>query len=787
MIVADDDRTGMDPATLRRAVVDHLRFTLARDLDSATECDVYLAFAHGVRDRLVHRWMSTMRRYAELDVKRVYYLSAEYLLGRQLESNLLALGVRDLARQGLADYQLDRPSHRAEVKLEQVFEQEADPGLGNGGLGRLAACFLDSLATLSLPAMGYGLRYEYGIFQQEIVDGWQVEHPDDWLRRGWPWEIVRPEYTVSVPFGGHVEQGVDASGRFEARWVEGYRIHGVPFDTPIAGYDTTTVHTLRLWRAQASEQFDLALFNEGDYRRAVERKALDEALSKVLYPKDTSPEGKELRLKQQYFFVCCSIHDVLRRYLKDHTDLRRLPDHAALQLNDTHPAIAVAELMRVLVDREHVDWDDAWQVTVAVCGYTNHTLLPEALERWPVEMFERLLPRHLQIIREIDRRFLRAVHVWSKGDAEVARRMAIVDDRGGQVRMAHLAVVGSHLVNGVAELHGRLLREEVLDDFAAMMPERFTHVTNGVTPRRWLLQCNPDLASALDRRLGPGWATDLDRLRGLLAHEDDPELHRELFAIKRANKVRLAERVERWARVKLDPDTLFDVQVKRIHEYKRQLMCCLHVMWLYHRVAILGERPAPRTVLIGGKAAPGYVRAKQHIKLISDVSVTLAADPRTRDHLRLVFLPNYDVSRAERVIPAADLSEQISTAGKEASGTGNMKFMMNGALTIGTLDGANVEIRDEVGPDAFFLFGLDAAEVAARREVPLGKPGSPRLQVVLELLESGFFNPDQRALHADIARYLRFEDPFLVCADFDAYVEAQERVELAWADRQGWG
>ncbi|MEZ4235632.1 MAG: glycogen/starch/alpha-glucan phosphorylase [Myxococcota bacterium] len=776
----EDDRTGMSPATLRRAVVDHLRFTQAKTLASSTTTDAWLALAHAVRDRLVHRWMSTAHRYHERDVKRVNYLSAEYLLGRQLEANLLTLGVRELAEEGLASYGVD---------LERVLDEELDPGLGNGGLGRLAACFMDSLATLELPAMGYGIRYEFGIFRQSIVDGWQVEQPDEWLRRGNPWEIPRPEYTMSVPFGGHVEQGVDPDGQFRVRWREAYRVQGVPYDMPVAGFGNNTVHTLRLWSARASEQFDLAVFNDGDYRRAVERKALDEAISKVLYPKDTSTEGKKLRLKQQFFFVCCSIADILRRFKQDHSDLSRLPEKVAIQLNDTHPSIAVAELMRVLVDLEEVPWDEAWDITVATCAYTNHTLLPEALERWPVALFEELLPRHLQIVREIDRRFLRSVHVWSRGDEGTASRMAIVDEGTGHVRMAHLAVVGSHTVNGVAELHGRLLREEVLGDFASIWPERFTHVTNGVTPRRWLLQCNPLLAAELNRRLGGGWMTDLDQLDRLAAFEDDPELHATLASIKRTNKQRLAKRLARWTRrLRLDPSMLLDVQIKRIHEYKRQLMCCLHVMWLYHRLRFQGDAAAPRTVLVAGKAAPGYVRAKQHVKLLNDVSNTIAADPQAAGRLSLLFVPDYDVTRAESIIPAAELSEQISLAGKEASGTGNMKLMMNGALTIGTLDGANVEIRQAVGADAFFLFGLDADRVRTDPPRPSACiAASERLQIVLGLLDSGFFNPEERGLHAEIARYLREEDPFLVCADFDAYVEAQEAVEVAWADPARWG
>ncbi len=776
-----DDRTGMDPATLRHAVLDHLRFTRAKDLHSATLTDLYHAVSHGVRDRLVHRWIATQRTYAEQDVKRVYYLSAEYLLGRQLEANLIALGVRELAEEGLAE---------EGIRLDQVLEQEEDPGLGNGGLGRLAACFMDSLASLRLPGMGYGIRYEFGIFRQEIVDGWQVEHPDEWLRNGNPWEIARPEYTVEVPFGGRVDQWVDASGDFQVRWVPERFVLGVPYDTPVAGFgaDTHNVNTLRLWSARASEAFDLAVFNDGDYRRAVEGKALDESISKVLYPNDHSPEGRALRLKQQFFFVCCSIQDMLRRYRRTHDDLEQLPEGVAIQLNDTHPAVAVAELMRVLVDLEGLPWDRAWRLTRGTLSYTNHTLLPEALERWDVELFRRLLPRHLQIIEEIDRRHLREVHVRAPWDDALKRRVAIVQDDG--VHMAHLSVVGSHTVNGVAALHSELLKERVLQDFAWLYPARFTNQTNGVTPRRWLVQCNPELAAELTARLGDGWQTDLGRLRELQPLVDEPEFLARLTDIKAIQKRRLAEWMQVHHNVHIDPETLFDVQVKRIHEYKRQLMCCLHVVWLYWRLKHEGESIVPRTVLIGGKAAPGYARAKTHIKLINDVAALIARDSDCDGRLSLHFLTNYNVSAAQRVIPAADLSEQISMAGKEASGTGNMKFQMNGAVTIGTLDGANVEIREEVGDDAFFLFGLDVPGVQRRFEDGWDPAeaiaNSPRLQVALELLESGVVDPECQDVHRKVAHYLRTQDPYLVCADFDDYVDTQERAAAAWADPKKW-
>ena len=781
--IMDDDRIGMSPDALRRAVLDHLRFTRAKDIRSATLVDVYHALAHAARDRLVYRWIRTQRTYGRRNVKRAYYLSAEYLLGRQLARNLHNLGLYEVARAGLAEYGLE---------LEDVLAEEEDPGLGNGGLGRLAACFLDSMATLRYPGMGYGIRYEFGIFRQAIHNGWQEERPDTWLRKGNPWEIARPEYAVPVRFGGTLQQWVDEDGRQRVRWYGGETVVGVPFDTPIAGFRSETVNTLRLWAARATEEFELAVFNEGDYRRAVEQKALSESISKVLYPQDDTVEGKELRLKQQYFFVSCSIRDILRRFKQlDGKDLAVLPERAAIQLNDTHPAIAVAELMRILIDEELLEWDTAWSITRRTIAYTNHTLLPEALECWSLALFERLLPRQLQIIYEINHRFLRRVHMWAPNDHERQRRMSIVDeDPPRQLRMAHLAVVGSHAINGVAALHSQLLQTRVLTDLAQMFPNRFTNVTNGVTPRRWLLECNMPLANALTERLGLGWVTDLSLLTGLEPLVDDPAFLQELAAIKRTNKVRLARYVARYLNQSIDPDSLFDVQVKRIHEYKRQLLTCLHVVHLYWRIKFNDERPVPRTVLIAGKAAPGYVRAKQIIKLINDVASLVNADPSMTGLLRVVFLPNYNVSLAERIIPAADLSEQISLAGKEASGTGNMKFQMNGALTIGTLDGANVEIREEVGAENFFLFGMDTDEVEALRQQGYRPQDfidrSPALQAALDLVAQAFFNPDEPALHAEMARYLRQDDPFMVCADFDAYLEMQEQAAATWADPARW-
>ncbi len=777
----EDDRTGMSPATLRRAVLDHLKFTRSKEPETATLLDMNHAVAHATRDRLVHRWMRTQGVYADKDVKRAYYLSAEYLLGRQLEKNLRCLGLYDIAVAGLDEYG---------VPLGDVLEEEPDPGLGNGGLGRLAACFMESAATLEYPVMGYGIRYEFGIFRQTIEDGWQVENPDSWLAEGNPWEIRRPEKTVEVGFGGRVDQWHDHDGHFHVQWTPDSRVLGLAYDTPVAGFggQNNTVNTLRLWSARASEEFDLAVFNDGDYRRAVEQKALSESISKVLYPKDSSREGKELRLKQQYFFVACSIDDIVKRYKSSHDDFDAFPDKVAIQLNDTHPAVTVAELMRVFVDREGLAWEVAWDLTRRTVAYTNHTLLPEALERWPEDLFGRLLPRHLQIIREIDRRYMEQVHLHVKGDEATERRMAILGD--GQVRMAHLCVVGAHTVNGVAELHSRLLRERTLKDFADMFPKRFANVTNGVTPRRWLLQCNPALARAIADRIGTGFVTDLAQLQGLLEYADDGAFLDQLASIKRANKASLSDWLHDLMGVRVSPDSLFDVQVKRIHEYKRQLMCALHVVHLYRLAKFEGVDIAPRTVMIGGKAAPGYARAKQHIKLFNDVARVVNHDPDLDGRLKLLFLPNYNVSFAERVIPAADLSEQISMAGKEASGTGNMKFMMNGALTIGTLDGANIEIREECGDEHFFLFGLDAAEVRQAQAdgyVPAHSIAqSPELEAALDLVGSGFFNREDPSVHREIVRYLRHEDPYLVCRDFASYIATQRDVDAAYADPNRW-
>ncbi|MEM9455594.1 MAG: glycogen/starch/alpha-glucan phosphorylase [Myxococcota bacterium] len=784
-IVVEDDRTGMDPTTVRRAVLDHLLYSCMKAPDTATTLDVYKATSHAVRDRLVQRWIRTLRQYTERDAKRVYYLSAEFLMGRFLGHNLISLGLFDITQKLLEPYGVD---------LHDVLEQEHDPGLGNGGLGRLAACFLDSMATMGLPGYGYGIRYEYGIFMQELRDGYQVERGDAWLVQGTPWEIPRHEYTVTVPMYGRVEERVDEDGTLRVQWVDTEKVLGVPYDTPVAGYGNNTVNTLRLWAARATKEFNFSVFNDGDYRRAVEEKSTTETISKVLYPNDQSMEGRELRLKQQYFFVCCSISDIIRRYRKNHEDFDAFADKAAIQLNDTHPAIAVAELMRVLVDQEHLSWDKAWSITERTIAYTNHTLLPEALETWPVSLFERLLPRHLGIIYEINHRFLRQVQIHAPGDEERLQRMSIVSGAGDskKLHMAHLAVVGSHSVNGVAKLHSDLVQAQLLPDFAQMWPDKFNNKTNGVTPRRWMMQSNPRLGEVLTRRLGAGWPTDLDQLEQLEQYRDNADFLHALQAIKRKNKEDLAALILERTGIAVEVDSLFDVHVKRLHEYKRQLLNCIHIVALYQQLKYDGgaDHRVPRTFIFGGKAAPGYAMAKLHIKLINDVAATVNADPAMKGRLKVVFLPNYGVSMAQTIIPGTDVSEQISMAGKEASGTGNMKFAMNGALTVGTLDGANIEIRDAVGEDNFFLFGYNAPEVAEIKRQGY-QPGhyieqSERLRGALELIASGFFNPDDRTRFQGVVQHLWADDPYLVCADFDSYWECHERVDAAYADQDRW-
>ena len=774
-------RQPADASGLFRAFLDHVQYSRGKVAETATTYDRFLALALTVRDRLAERWVRTQRAYYSQDVKRAYYLSAEYLLGRALGNNLIATGLMEAAQEAFRD---------AGVDLRALLEMEPDPGLGNGGLGRLAACFLDSMATLSLPGYGYGVRYEFGIFSQDIEAGHQVERADEWLRFGSPWEIVRPEKAVEVRFYGRVEHHQSAQGRPVARWVDGKTVLGVPYDIPVAGFGTNTVNTLRLWQARASAEFDLKVFNDGDYERSVVAKNDSEVISKVLYPNDNFAFGKELRLRQQYFFVACSIADIVRRYLKTHTDFSAFTEKVAIQLNDTHPAIAIPELMRVLVDEKRLGWDEAWNLTVQVFGYTNHTLLAEALEQWPVAMLERLLPRHLEIIYDINARFLRQVQIKYPFDAERLRRMSFIEEGSEKhVRMAYLAVVGSHSVNGVAALHTDLLKKHLFHDFADMFGERFNNKTNGVTPRRWLHLCNPQLSQLITSKIGKGWLTDLDRLRELEPFAEDAAFCAEIGRIKQANKDALAHHVRDLLWLPVDPKAIFDVQVKRLHEYKRQLLNALHIVALWIRSREGRHLRHPRLFLFGGKAAPGYHMAKLIIRLINGVAEVVNATT-AQSGIQVAFLPNYRVSLAERIIPAADVSEQISTAGKEASGTGNMKFALNGALTIGTLDGANIEIRDAVGQENFFLFGLTEEQVV-RRQREGYRPreiyqANPELKEALDLIARGFFSPEDRDLFAPLVSSLLTEDRYLVLEDFASYAETQHRVEETYLQPEQW-
>ncbi len=776
-----------ETAAVLHSFTNHLLYSLAKDQYSATPRDRFMSLALTVRDRLIERWIATQQRYYKKDAKRVYYLSAEFLMGRALGNNLINLGLVETAREAMRMLNLE---------LADVLEEEVDAGLGNGGLGRLAACFLDSMATLDIPGYGYGIRYEFGMFDQEIKDGYQLEKPDEWLRFGNPWEVPRPEYAIPVRFGGQAEEHLDDHGRLKIRWSGGEQVVGMAYDTPIAGYGNNTVNTLRLWRARASAEFDLHVFNDGDYEKAVLDKNRSETISKVLYPSDLKMFGKELRLRQQYFFVACSLHDIVRRHLSTHPSLDGFADKIAIQLNDTHPAVAIPELMRIFVDEHELPWEKAWEVTNATFGYTNHTLLSEALETWPVEMFERLLPRHLTIIYEINRRFLRQVMNKHPYDDGRLARMSLIDEGNGhphsrRIRMAFLAVVGSHSVNGVAALHTELLQKDLLSDFHELWPERFNNKTNGVTPRRWLLHSNPALASAITARIGDGWVTSLDELARLVPLADDEGFRAELQAIKADNKETLANYIEAENDIVVDRNSLFDVQVKRLHEYKRQLLNVLHIVALYLRIK---KDPAlsmvPRTFIFSAKAAPAYSVAKLIIKLINSVASVINDDPDVQGRIKVVFLANYRVSLAERIFPGSDLSEQISTAGKEASGTGNMKFALNGALTIGTLDGANVEIREEVGADNFFLFGLTAQEV-----VDLQRRGyrprdhyqrEPELRAVLDLIYSGFFVPAQPELFRPLITSLLENDTYMLLADFASYVNCQAQVSEAFKDQARW-
>lgn len=781
--LAVDARTGYSVADLKQAFQDSLHYVQARFPEVATRNDNYMALAYAVRDRLLHRWVATARTYYERTPKSVCYLSAEFLLGPHLGNNLLNLGLLDIARQAMSELGHD---------LDQLLEQEEEPGLGNGGLGRLAACYLDSLATLQIPAIGYGIRYEFGIFDQEIRHGEQIEITDKWLRYGNPWEIHRPEITFYVGFGGRTHVKRDAEGRDRVIWTPESKVRGVAYDTPIPGYQVTTVNLLRLWQAQAAESFDFQAFNEGDYYGAVDDKIVSENITKVLYPNDASMQGKVLRLQQQYFFASCSLQDMIRLYGQRTKDLKGFADKFTAQLNDTHPSIAVAELMRLLVDVHALGWDEAWDMTCRTFAYTNHTLLPEALEVWPLEMFSKLLPRHIEIIYEINRRFLDQVRSKYPGDDARTTRMSLIDEHGSRaVRMANLACVGSYAVNGVAELHSRLLREQVLHDFAEYEPGKFTNVTNGVTPRRFVALANPALAGLITKAIGDKWIGDLDELRRLEPLANDKSFRADWRAARRAAKVGLMELGKARAGVAMDPSSLVDVQAKRFHEYKRQHLNILHVIDQYLQLQTNPKLDVvPRTYVYGGKAAPGYFMAKLIIRLINGAAEVINADAAVAGRIRILFVPDYNVKTAQHVYPAADLSEQISTAGKEASGTGNMKFAMNGALTIGTLDGANIEIRDAVGAENFFCFGLTTEEVAAWKargyEPARVLSEQPGLTRVLNAISSGRFSHGDAGMYKPLIDNLCLHDPYFVLADYAAYAECQARVSQAFRDMEQW-
>ena len=768
----------------REAILRHLKSTFARDPITASRNDWWSATCMAARDLMLERYIATQSVHSSKNVRRVYYFSLEYLMGRVLSNNLVNLGLREVAGAALKSLGQD---------LEAVTEEEADMGLGNGGLGRLAACFLDSLATMDIPAIGYGIHYEFGLFRQTFVQGRQVEVADAWLANNNPWLIRRPNLRVRVPLYGRVQQNVDDRGNHRAELVDTRDLVGVPWDIPIAGFAASSVNTLRLWESKATNEFDFRAFDRGGYVEAVRDRDASETISKVLYPNDSTESGKELRLVQQIFFVSCSLQDILRRHRRLNPDFSNLPEKVAVQLNDTHPSISVAEMMRLLIDVERLGWDEAWSVCTRVFSYTNHTVLPEALETWSVPLFEKVLPRHLDIIYEINRRHLREVDARWPGDDEKKAELSIIQEGSvKRVRMAHLAVVGSHHVNGVAELHTRLLRAHLFPGFDALWPGKFINVTNGVTPRRWIRGCNPTLAVLCDEVAGLGWEKQLNKLRALDALADKPAFQDRFLAIKHANKVKLAARIKELVGVEVSPDALFDVQIKRLHEYKRQHLNLLHILHLYRKILNSPEAHVqPRVCIFGAKAAPGYALAKHIIHAINRIGAVINNDPRVRGMLKVVFLPDYRVSLAEQIIPAADLSEQISTAGKEASGTGNMKLALNGAVTIGTLDGANVEIHEEVGDENIFIFGLQVEEVAelyARGYSPEAVLHSdPELAALLDWLRSDAFTPEQPGALSPVADSLvAGGDPYLVLADFRSYVEAQGRAEQAYANRRRW-
>lgn len=779
----NNERTGMSESGLKRAFSDNLLYAQGKHPQRATPNDFFMALAYSVRDRLLHRSLSTMDTLIHMDYKLVCYFSAEYLLGPLLERNLINLEIREVAAKAINSFGL---------KFEDIINQEKEPGLGNGGLGRLAACYMDSLATLEVPAIGYGIRYEFGMFEQEIRNGWQVERTDKWLALGNPWEIPRPEGFVEVKLGGHTKSYQDDKGNYRVRWVPARVVKGVPYDTPIVGYGVNNCNFLRLWRAEAADSFDFEAFNQGDYYKAVEEKIFSENISKVLYPNDEPMQGKQLRLEQQYFFVSCSLYDMIRIHHYKKIGLEKFSETFCAQLNDTHPTLAIPELMRIFVDEYEMTWEKAWEITTKTFSYTNHTLLPEALEKWPVRLLALILPRHLEIIYEINRRHLDEIRIKYPDDEGKLARMSIIDETGERyVRMAHLACVGSHAINGVAELHTQLLKKDQFPDFTEMWPKKFYNITNGVTPRRFLMVINPKLTQLITDKIGCHWITHLDDLKKLEPYASDIDFQQSWRQIKLENKRKLAEIIHERMGVIVNPESLFDVQVKRLHEYKRQHLNVLYIITLYNR---LKRNPKlkipPRTFIFGGKAAPGYYMAKLIIKLINSVANVINADDEINDRLKVVFIPNYNLKNAGCIYPAADLSEQISTAGKEASGTGNMKLALNGALTIGTFDGANIEIREAVGAENFFLFGLTAPQikkVRAKGYSPMEfYDADPHLREAVDLINSGFFSKGDRYLFKPLMDSLTYQDPYMLFADYAPYVDCQDKVSEAYQDQKRW-
>lgn len=776
-------RKDMTKKGVERSFLANREYALAKDQYTATLNDDFIALAYVIRDRLIERWITTQQRYHSENVKRVYYLSLEFLIGRLLGDNILNLGLMEEVHHAMDELGFD---------IEDIFERETDAGLGNGGLGRLAACFLDSMATLGIPAHGYGIRYDYGIFNQKIINGFQVEFPDEWLSKGNPWEFARAEYTVKVKFYGHTYMFNDAKGKLRVKWVDTEDVLAMPYDIPISGYKSDAVNTLRLWSARSSEEFDLRYFNDGDYERAVYNKVSSENISKVLYPNDNISQGRELRLKQEYFFTAASIADIIRRFKMENSDFKNFPDKVTIQLNDTHPSLAIVELMRILVDEQNLDWDIAWDIVVKTFAYTNHTVMPEALESWRVPLFEELLPRHLQLIYEINLRFLRDVAIRFPGDIERQRNMSIIEESDPKkIRMAYLCVIGSHSVNGVSELHSNLLKTQLFKDFYEFFPEKFNNITNGVTQRRWLKKSNPMLSDLITGTIGDAWTTDLYTLEKILPFKDNDSFRNKWQEAKKYNKKRLIDYIYKTTGIAVNPESLFDIQVKRIHEYKRQLLFGLFIISQYLRIKNEPQAPfVPRTFIIGGKAAPGYFMAKLIIKFINSIAEIINKDKVINDKIKVIFLENYRVSLAEKIFPASDLSEQISTAGTEASGTGCMKFMMNGALTIGTHDGANIEIAEAVGRENIFIFGVTIEEIEKfKREGYWPQDYINRslvLKEVLHLVQSNFFSPVDFNLFSPLTDNLNHTDPFFICADFDAYCATQSKVSQLYANKAEW-